>query len=48
MELRIIIQPPYALLAGIEAINRYNDDDEIVTDGVAFHFLLVSLEFRWG
>lgn len=47
MELRIIIQPPYALLVGFEAINHYNDQDKIVTDGVALHFLLVSLEIRW-
>ena len=47
MELRIIIQPPYALLVGFEAINHYNEEDKIITDGLAFHFLLVSLEIRW-
>lgn len=47
MELRIIIQPPYALLAGFEVINRYDDDDKIVADGVALHFILISLELRW-
>ena len=47
MELRIIIQPPYALLAGIEAINRLDESDNIVTDGVALHFVFISFEVRW-
>jgi len=47
MELKIIIQPPYAMLVGVEAINYYNDKDEIVIGGIAFHLLLFSLEVRW-
>jgi len=48
MEIRIIIQPPYAFLVGFEAVNRIDQDDSIVVDGVAFHFLLISVEFRWN
>jgi len=47
MELRIIIQPPYALLVGVEAINSYDESDNIVVDGVAIHLLLFSFELRW-
>lgn len=48
MEIRIIVQPPYAFLAGFEAVNRIDEADNIVVDGVAFHFLLLSVEFRWN
>ena len=48
MDIRIIIQPPYAFLVGLEAINRIDKDDNIVVDGIAFHFFLFSLEFIWN
>lgn len=48
MDIRIIIQPPYAFLVGLEAINRIDTDDNIVVDGIAFHFFLFSLEFIWN
>lgn len=48
MELRFIIQPPYAMLVGLEAINHYGDDDQIEVSGIALHFLLLSLEIRWS
>lgn len=47
MELRIILQPPFAMLVGLEAINRLDESDNIIVDGIALHFLLFSLEFRW-
>lgn len=47
MELRIILQPPYAMLVGVEAINSYDQSDNIVVDGMALHFLVISFEVRW-
>jgi len=47
MEIKIIIQPPYALLVGVEAINSYDQSDNIVIDGIAIHLLFISFEVRW-
>jgi len=47
MEIKIIIQPPYAILVGVEAINSYDQSDNIRVDGIAIHLLLISFEIRW-
>ena len=43
MEITFVFQIPYALMIGAEAY--FTKEKEI--DGVALHFLLFTVEFRW-
>lgn len=47
MDIRFIIQPPYAIMVGAEAITNLTVEDKVVVDGITLHFLLFSVEFMW-
>lgn len=47
MDIRFIIQPPYAMMVGMEAITSLTVEDNVVVDGITLHLLLFSIEFMW-
>lgn len=48
MSYRFIIQPPLALLLGVEALGTPSEDGGTIIYGIALHFLLFSLEIDWA
>lgn len=46
MFFHFIMQPPYALMIGLEALGSPQESGETNIDGVAIHLLLFSLEIR--
>ena len=47
MMFRFILQPPFALMIGLEALGTEDGAGETIIHGVTFHFLIISIEINW-